>query len=86
MSDVKLPPFRHGLYQHKKGGLYHALGLAIEEATLKPVVVYVHVDDSASGVMWTRPLESWDEIVEWPDGSKKQRFVWVSSTESDDVN
>lgn len=87
MDDIKLPHFRPGLYRHKKGGLYQALGLAVEESTLKPVVIYVHVDgEDVSDTMWTRPLASWNEIVEWPDGSHKQRFIWANDGRDEDLS
>jgi hypothetical protein len=74
----QLPSFRRGLYLHKKGGLYQALALAVEEATQTPVVIYQHIEGEQIGeVLWTRPLTSWNEIVEWPDGQLRPRFVWA---------
>ncbi len=43
-----------GLYRHSKGGLYAAQGLAIVEAELAPMVVYLASDGSS----WLRPIEN----------------------------
>jgi hypothetical protein len=77
---IELPSFRPGLYRHYKGGLYQAHGLAVEEATLRPVVMYTHLGDALT---WTRPLESWQQIVNWPNGASRPRFVWVAKNSPD---
>ena len=60
-----------GLYEHYKGGKYLVLHVAKEEATLSDVVVYAHLDD---GVIWTRPVASWTQLIVWPDGHPRPRF------------
>lgn len=73
-----VPEFRPGLYKHYKGALYEALHLArLSEDREKEVVVYYSVEKKQ---VWVRPYaepgqDSWTDIVEWPDGEKRQRFT-----------
>lgn len=71
-----------GVYRHYKGGLYQCLFLAAHHETNEEQVVYVsltgaHLEGPRTRV---RPLsgpEGWDNIVDWPDGIKRQRFVYL---------
>ena len=62
--------FKHGLYRHYKGGLYTTLYVAIEEATLTPVVVYRSHQNTA---LWTRPWADFIATVE-VNGHVQPRF------------
>ena len=46
----------HMVWQHKKGGRYRVLTVAINEADLKPVVVYQSTDPNNTPI-WVRPVE-----------------------------
>ena len=50
----------YALYQHYKGGLYHLIYEATDEATEASVVVYRSLAD---GRVWVRPRASWWEIL-----------------------
>ena len=65
------------LYEHYKGGRYLVLFIADESTNERignKVVVYVSL---TFGVVKCRDESEFTEIVEWPDGSKKQRFIPV---------
>lgn len=73
--------FVPGPHVHYKGDLYDALYLArLSEDRSKYVVVYRSVK---TGDIWVRPFEHplfegddcWCDVVEWPDGVKRPRFV-----------
>lgn len=80
MSDT-IPPlspaastFKPGIYQHYKGGVYHALfvGRSSEDPT-QEFVVYQSVEH---GYVWIRPFQMFIEGVE-VDGRMRPRFAWV---------
>jgi hypothetical protein len=56
---------RFGYWQHRKGQFYEILGFALEEATLRQVVVYQRVGGEGHQI-WTRP------VTEFFDGRFKQ--------------
>lgn len=60
------------LVRHFKGTLMKILHRAHDARDQKEVVVYVHLDD---GRIWTRPVEEFDELVAWPDGVHRKRFI-----------
>lgn len=57
-------------YKHFKGGAYLVVAVALEEMNLAPVVVYKQVE---TGIVFTRPMDSFLEIVEL-DGVQVPRF------------
>lgn len=65
-----------GRYRHYKGGEYEVLGIAINEATLEPVVVYKPLGTGPrakflqeyGATMWTRPLANFNEQVRIESG------------------
>ncbi|HEY4498843.1 MAG TPA: DUF1653 domain-containing protein [Candidatus Paceibacterota bacterium] len=62
-------------YVHKKGGRYIILHIADESTnkrTGNKVVVYQSI---ALGKIHTRDLDEFTELVEWPDGTQKPRFI-----------
>ena len=73
-GDVTFPGLvRQGVYRHFKGGRYSILFKAHDcEDPTRLMVVYMHQDD---GSMWVRGLTEFVQIVEWPDGRLRSRFV-----------
>jgi hypothetical protein len=63
-----LCPDRSMVWEHYKGGYYRVLGVAVNEADLTPMVVYLH---EGSACVFTRPLREWSEPV---DGDGTRRF------------
>lgn len=51
-----LESFKPGVYNHYKGGIYHALGLVTHHDTRHPMVVYVNAEKAELTV---RPLRGW---------------------------
>jgi hypothetical protein len=69
-----------GVYQHYKGGLYTVLGVAEDCTNTRDkteLVIYVSLKD---GKIYCRELKEFSEIVEWPDGGQKPRFVGAFSS------
>jgi len=64
-----------GRYRHYKGGRYEVVGAVIEEATLEPAVLYRQLE---TGLVFSRPLKSWNEIVEY-NGQLVSRFAPAES-------
>lgn len=60
------------LYRHFKGGLYIFLGYARHSETKEEMVVYITVPTKE---VWVRPKALWEEIVRWPDGQMRPRFI-----------
>lgn len=58
--------------QHFKGGFYKVLHTARDADTGLDVVVYVSLQD---GAVYTRNAFRFEETVEWPDGTKRARFI-----------
>lgn len=68
------PPFGSLWRHYKTGALYGVYGSAIAEATQEPMVIYMPLE---AGVMFTRPLREWNELVEW-EGKMVPRFQAAS--------
>lgn len=71
MSEVHL----NQIYEHHKGGKYLVLSVAEESTNARKgnqVVIYVSL---TFGKVKCRDLEEFLEIVEWPDGEKRSRFI-----------
>lgn len=66
-----LPP---GIYRHHKGNLYYLLTVGRHTETDELMCVYCTKDNTAT--WWIRPLSMWQEVIEWPDGIQRARFVW----------
>ena len=63
------------VFVHYKGGTYTVLSVAKDSTNEREgndVVVY---KSHANGEIYCRDLSEFTEIVGWPDGSKKGRFV-----------
>ncbi len=60
------------LVRHFKGTQMKILHRAHDASTQQEVVVYIHLDD---GRIWVRPVEEFDQLVAWPDGVVRKRFI-----------
>jgi len=69
------PGMRHGVWEHFKGNLYCSLGVGLNTETDAQEVEYLSMD----GTKFHRRCEQWNEIVQWPDGKYRSRFVWRGS-------
>ncbi len=73
MADTN--PVLHGQYDHYRGGKYLVLFVGEESTNARQgakVVVYVSL---TYGMVKCRDLREFNEIVEWPDGQMRPRFV-----------
>lgn len=70
-----------GVWQHYKGGLYQVLGIGAHSETDEKMVVYVSLTgaDLPGPRLRVRPLSLWFDTVEWPDGPRRPRFVFVGT-------
>lgn len=53
---------------------YVVVGLSLDTTTTLPRVDYVAKGAPIGTIPWSRPLEEFLEVVEWPDGVKRRRF------------
>jgi hypothetical protein len=63
------------VYEHYKGGKYLVLGVAEESTNARTgtqVVIYISL---TYGKMKCRDLQEFLELVSWPDGQMKPRFI-----------
>jgi len=67
------PGMAHGIYDHFKGGSYISTQVVTDVDTNKPSVVYC---STVRGTWFVRPCDQWNELVEWPDGKYRSRFVF----------
>lgn len=68
-----------GKYRHYKGGEYEVIGVARDEATHEPLVVYRALYNSpefGENTLWVRPLSAFTEHVE-VNGERAPRFVQI---------
>lgn len=69
----------YGIYRHYKGDLYFVTGFAIdatnESADETPFVMVVYQRDYA---LFVRDEDEFVEVVKWPDGEMRPRFVRVT--------
>lgn len=71
MEEIRL----NHVYEHHKGGKYLVLGIAEESTNARKgnrVVIYVSL---TYGKVRCRDLEEFTEVIEWPDGESRPRFV-----------
>lgn len=61
-----------GNYVHYKGGVYRVLFSAKHTETEEPLVVYVSLK---TGEIFARPEKMWNEVIPWPDGKSRPRFI-----------
>ena len=67
MAELVIPL---GPYQHANGNTYEVIGFAINEPDLDTLVLY-----KGNGETWARRLSVFTELVTWPDGVTRPRFV-----------
>ena len=63
------------IYEHFKGGKYYVLSVAQETTNARlgaKVVIYVSL---TYGILKVRDLSEFIELVEWPDGERRPRFI-----------
>jgi len=60
-------------YKHFKGAVYTAVVRCLDSETKEPMVVYTTGD----ATYWVRPAKMFEELVTWPDGVERPRFVRV---------
>lgn len=65
---------RYHHYKDPSGAEYEILTCAIDEETLRPLVIYRSVK---KGTAWVRTLENWNEEVEL-NGQRVKRFQKIS--------
>jgi len=74
--EVMVWKFDSGDYQHYKGSQYRALDLYKNADTQELMVRYRKVKDgNPVDLPWGRRLVEWNQLVTWPDGTVKPRFV-----------
>jgi len=64
-----------GNYTHFKGGRYRVVATAQHTETNETLVIYLGFEGRGAGGVWARPLASWVEVVQWPDGEMRTRFI-----------
>jgi hypothetical protein len=67
------PRMPHGIYDHFKGGVYLTERVALWVDDDSPVVFYVSL---VNGAAYCRRCSEWNEVVQWPDGKYRSRFVF----------
>jgi len=69
------PEMRHGAWDHFKGGVYISTQVVMNvdsQEAQEPMVIYC---SATYGTWFARRCEEWNELVEWPDGKYRSRFV-----------
>jgi hypothetical protein len=87
LKEKTMSEFRPGKYVHYKGGHYSAIMLVAHHETREPMVVYVSHEKGNVQVrelrqppregFQTSSVDAWTDVVEWPDGEKRPRFVFL---------
>lgn len=62
----------HGIWDHFKGGVYESDRVEMDADTGNPRVSYRSL---IYGGAHSRRAEQWNEVVQWPDGKWRSRFV-----------
>lgn len=60
------------LLQHFKGGRYKVLFHAFSADGEPDQIVYISLQD---GKIWTRAADRFTQLVMWPDGVERARFI-----------
>jgi hypothetical protein len=66
------PEMTHGLWKHFKGGLYESKRVERDADTGGFRVSYKSL---TNGTYHSRRIEQWNEVVPWPDGVERPRFI-----------
>jgi hypothetical protein len=70
---------RPGIYDHFKGGVYLVTGLSTWVSGGEPEAQAVEYLSMIYGTRFTRLATQWCEVVQWPDGKYRSRFVYRGS-------
>jgi hypothetical protein len=71
------PDIPMGIYDHFKGGVYLATGVAHwASGDMEYTVEYVSLLGPHAGKKCNRFAWQWAEVVQWPDGKYRSRFVY----------
>lgn len=64
-------------FHHRSGDVYEIIGRGLDEATLRPVIMYRRVDEDApdSHPIWIRPVEDFLDYVAIESGTMVRRFI-----------
>lgn len=68
---------RHGIHDHFKGGVYLSTEVVRFVEDNEPLVNYVSM---IFGTKHARRAAEWNEVVQWPDGMWRSRFVFRGET------
>lgn len=63
----------HGIWDHFKGGIYRSMRTERDADSGKARVSYISM---VFGTDHSRRAEEWNEVVVWPDGAYRSRFVF----------
>lgn len=66
------PHMKHGIWDHFKGGIYFSDSLGLNADTGELEVEYI---SCRHGTRHHRRCSQWNEVVRWPDGEYRSRFV-----------
>ena len=69
---------KKGIYRHFKGNYYELLDVAKHSETLEEMVVYRALYGEKG--LWVRPINMWDELVEY-NGEMVKRFTFIKVVE-----
>ncbi|MGJ8749439.1 DUF1653 domain-containing protein [Burkholderia pseudomallei] len=80
--ETEVERFRPGVYRHYKGAHYLAIGLAREDGSNEPVVVYTRLYDRDGLPLSTRTLKAWNEQL-FIENTPVPRFAYVGQMSPD---
>lgn len=73
-----VPSAPPGLYRHYGGHLYLVLAEGKDsnnDRNHEPTVIYISLDDPRKGQLNVRRTKEFREVIAWPDGVQRHRFV-----------
>ena len=71
---------RPGVYLHQKGNRYRVIGTALDATNARDGGTVVVYESEDGGARYCRDIAEFVELVTWPDGSVRPRFVPVAGT------
>lgn len=71
MDEIKVGK----IYKHYRGGRYTVLAISTESTNSRVGALGVVYISLTYGIIKHRDLSEFIEIVEWPDGEKRPRFI-----------
>ena len=70
------PDMEHGVWQYFQGGIYRSLAVATWTGATGDGIPFVSYMSMVSGRQYGRPCSEWAEMVPWPDGTLRSRFIF----------